>query len=83
MATRFQDCVLIRITNKNIYMEQPSRMFSQLHANYVCKIKKALFGLKKLQELGTERLPNTYNFVDMALQTLIWVCASRKVRDFI
>ena len=31
--------------DRDIYMEQPRRFESQSHPNYVCKLKKALYGL--------------------------------------
>ena len=33
--------------DKNIYMEQPRGFESKIHPEYVCKLKKALYGLKK------------------------------------
>lgn len=33
--------------DKDIYMEQPASYTSKAHPNFVCKLKKALYGLKK------------------------------------
>ena len=33
--------------DKDIYMEQPRGFKSKIHPEYVCKLKKALYGLKK------------------------------------
>ena len=42
--------------DKDIYVEQPRGLESKIHPEYVCKLKKDLYGLSKHHEHGTGRL---------------------------
>ncbi|BBH06979.1 hypothetical protein Prudu_018768 [Prunus dulcis] len=46
--------VRLKKIGREIYMVQPPDYVLQKHPEFVCKLKKALYGLKKLQELGTK-----------------------------
>lgn len=64
-------------------MVQPPDYVSQNHPEFVCKLKKALYGLKKLQELGTVRLLNSFCFVVMLLLIPMRVCLLRSMVNYI
>ncbi|CAL9024458.1 unnamed protein product [Prunus brigantina] len=69
--------------DREIYMVQPPDYVSQEHPEFVCKLKKSLYGLKKLQELGTVRLLNSFCFVVMLLLIPMQVCLLRSMVNYI
>lgn len=48
--------------DKDIYMDQPPRYVSNLHSNYVCKLKKALYGLKQALRAWYKKIAQYLNF---------------------
>ena len=66
--------------DKDIYMEQPRDFESEIHPEYVCKLKKALYGLKQAPRAWYGKIDEF--FVQSGLkslhQTLAYLWKQRK-----
>jgi len=68
--------------DKDIYMEQPPGYVSNLHLDYVCKLKKTLYGLKQAPRAWYGKLLNNYIFVAIPHHIQILACLLRNKKIY-